>query len=174
MQIKKKRKKTEYKAKPMKEPIFNRQEEESDPAWKAFCVYRDLPEEERTITNTARALHKSRTNCGRWSVMWCWQKRIVAWENEKVADEMDNNKAQHAKAIKENITIARAFKKEVASYIKWFQERKMDMLEGMNPKDVVWIFQTMTSLERQMNEDLVGSEKSTQSEKEQIIFTFER
>ena len=76
--------------------------------------------------------------------------------------------------VQQNITIARAFKNEVVKYIKWFNDNKTDMLADMNPKDVVWIFQTMTSLERQMNEDLIGNEKAAQSEKEQIIFTFER
>lgn len=162
------------KQKKLKEPIYNRQEDESDAEWATFCVWRNMPDEERTTRAVSAKMGKSRQIIERWIYQWSWRKRLTDWENEKLADEMDNIKAQHAKAIKENIKIARAFKKEVASYIKWFQERKMDMLEGMNPKDVVWIFQTMTSLERQMNEDLVGSEKSTQSEKEQIIFTFER
>lgn len=171
---KKEKLKYHVKQKILKEPIYNRQEDETDAAWQAFCVWRDTPEDERTNRAVSKKIGKSRALIERWIYMWSWRKRLTAWENEKLADEMDNIKAQHAKAVQQNITIARAFKNEVVKYIKWFNDNKTDMLADMNPKDVVWIFQTMTSLERQMNEDLIGNEKAAQTEKEQIIFTFER
>lgn len=175
---KKKARKTKaktLKAKPLTEPIYNRQEMESDPAWQAFCVYRDLPEGERSLTVVARKLNKSRAICGRWSVVWSWQKRLAALDNDKFAEQFEEFKAQHSKAIEANLTLLKGFKSEIASYIKWFKDKKKTMFEDMNPKDVVVITDIIMKLERQMYNDQLVKEQAKvadANEKETIIFEF--
>ena len=161
------------KQKKLKEPIYNRQEEESDAAWHSFCVWRDMPDDERTTRAVSAKMGKSRQIIERWIYQWSWRKRLVAWQNEQIAGEMDELKAQHAKSLRDNIALATAFKSEVYKYIKWFKDNKTDMLEGMNPKDVVWMFQQVINLERQMYDDLiVREEKSGADGAERIIFEF--
>ena len=107
--------------------------------------------------------------------MWSWKKRLTAWQNEQIADEMDNFKAQHTKSIKDNITLIGAFKTEIVKYIKWFKENRQDMMAGMNPKDVVWIYQQMANLEQQMYAEIFRKDGTNETDaREQIIFTFER
>ena len=172
--MQKRKKEFKLKIKELTEPIYNRQETESDPAWDAFCNYRDMPDEERTITAVSQKLHKSFTLCRKWAKMWSWKKRLTAWQNEQIADEMDNFKAQHTKSIQDNITLIGAFKTEIVKYIKWFKDHKQDMMAGMNPKDVVWIYQQMANLEQQMYAEMFKKDGTEADAREQIIFTFER
>lgn len=169
------KKEFKLKIKELTEPIYNRQTDESDAAWQAFCLYRDMSDADRTITAVSVKLQKSFTLCRRWAKMWSWQKRVVAWQNEQLVDELDALRAQHAKAAKNNITLIDAFKSEIVKYIKWFKDNKQDMMAGMNPKDVVWIFQNMLNLEQQMYEEIFRKEEQSETNTgEQIIFTFER
>jgi len=62
---------------------WERQPKESDPAWHAFCVYRDLGEQ-RSIRKVHERLAKSETLLKRWSSRHRWRERVVAftrWED---------------------------------------------------------------------------------------------
>ncbi len=75
--------------KPKKDPVFTkglelyeRQDFESDPAWKAFLAYRDLGPG-RTVAETVRTLGKRpsyRTTMESWSRKNGWVKRCSAWD----------------------------------------------------------------------------------------------
>lgn len=83
---------------------YERQPKESDPAWQAFKVYRDFSLETRTLFNVAKALGKSETLIGGWSVTWRWRERVNAWDREKNAaarnvelDEIAEMRKRHLK-----------------------------------------------------------------------------
>lgn len=62
---------------------WDRRPTETDPAWKAFQTYRDLPPGERSITNAVKAVG-AKTGKGRvferWSSEHDWVTRATAWD----------------------------------------------------------------------------------------------
>lgn len=62
--------------------LYERQNQESDRAWEAFCIYRDLGFE-RSQEKVAARLGKSTQLMAAWSVTWSWRKRADAWDMEK-------------------------------------------------------------------------------------------
>lgn len=65
----------------MPEP-WERQEDESDEAFEAFCTYRDMGIE-RSLRAVAEKLNKSSQLMGRWSAKYSWVDRAKAWQDEQ-------------------------------------------------------------------------------------------
>lgn len=53
---------------------------ESDKAYQAFTVYRDLPPGARSLAAAGQLLDKTRTWLGEWSAKWSWVERASAWD----------------------------------------------------------------------------------------------
>jgi hypothetical protein len=64
----------------MSDQLFSRQERETDKAWAAFVVYRDLGPEERTRAKVAEQLGKSARWIEIWSRRWNWTERARAYD----------------------------------------------------------------------------------------------
>jgi len=60
---------------------WERQPGETEKAWQAFKLYRDLGEG-RTLQEVSRKLSKHQSNVSRWSKKWHWQSRVIAWDME--------------------------------------------------------------------------------------------
>lgn len=61
--------------------LYERLPNESDPAWAAFVLYRDM--EERTGAAVAKTVGKSPQMVHRWSSKNLWVKRARAWDMER-------------------------------------------------------------------------------------------
>lgn len=61
---------------------WERQPGESDKAFEAFCIYRDMGSE-RTLQKVGQGLNKSTTLMSRWSSENNWVERVQAWEDEQ-------------------------------------------------------------------------------------------
>jgi hypothetical protein len=59
---------------------FERQPKETDPAWKAFQIYRDM--DKRSHAKLGDQLGKSKQLISTWSSKWRWVERCVAWDRE--------------------------------------------------------------------------------------------
>lgn len=59
---------------------FERQPGETNKAYQAFTIYRDMGTD-RTLENVARALGKSATLMERWSATYNWKARAMAFDN---------------------------------------------------------------------------------------------
>lgn len=64
-----------------KNPPWARQEGETDKAFEAFAVYRDLGPA-RSIALAAKSLGKARVTLERWSTKNGWSDRVSAWDDE--------------------------------------------------------------------------------------------
>lgn len=56
-----------------------RRDKESDPAWQAFTIYRDMGLE-RSLSKVGSSLGKSKTLMDRWSAEHSWVERAVGWD----------------------------------------------------------------------------------------------
>ena len=54
------------------EKLFERKPKETDKAWAAFRVYRDLEHNERSLAKVARRLDRSARWIEKWSEKWNW------------------------------------------------------------------------------------------------------
>ena len=74
---------------------------ESGKAYSAFCIYRDMEPEKRSFTLVSKQLRKSTVLLGRWSRMWAWQDRILAWDRHMDRVRLEADARSQAKEIVE-------------------------------------------------------------------------
>src|SRR6516164_7874165 len=97
---------------------YERQPNESDRAFAAFCCYRDLGPK-RSLDEVGKRLYRGRSGRKRgatgriqeWSIQWNWRERAVAWDahldcqtreaQEQARREMGQRHAQVALALQE-------------------------------------------------------------------------
>lgn len=130
---------------------WERQKGESEKAFEAFSIYRDLGEK-RTIVAVCKRLEKSRTLIDRWKDRWEWQERVRAYDN-------DLEREARAKAIKDrkdmtarHIGIAMQLQKKALEALQGLS------VEDMSPKDIKEYIKMATDLER-LNRELTDDEK---------------
>lgn len=73
--------------------LWERQPNESEPAWVAFLTYRDM-EPPRTVQAVADKLSKSRQQITKFKSKWFWDDRVRAYDNQIQKEAL-------AKAVKE-------------------------------------------------------------------------
>jgi len=98
---------------------WERQPGEPPRMYRAFCLFRDMPEEERKVSIVGRAIHLTQRAVFQWSTIWKWHERVAAWDQE--LDKRATAKAlQAARKMQErHINIAMKMQQAVA-------ERLMD------------------------------------------------
>ena len=72
--------------------LWERRDIETDPAWAAFVVYRDMGPQ-RSTAKTARSLGKSKTQMDQWSSKHGWVARVHAYDMH--LDELARTAHEH-------------------------------------------------------------------------------
>lgn len=121
---------------------WERQKGESEKAFEAFMIYRDLGNA-RAISAVAEKLSKSRQLISRWKSTWKWEERVRNYDN----DLINQAKAQAAENIKEMTD--RHIK--IAMQLQAIALKSLSSLdtEEMSAKDLLQYIKTATTLERQ-------------------------
>lgn len=150
---------------------WERQKGESEKAFEAFAIYRDMGQE-RTIAAVVERLKKSRSLIDRWKDRWEWKERVRAYDNEL-------EKAARAKAIKDrktmtdrHIGIAMQLQKKALEALNSLE------VEAMSPKDIKEYIKMATDLER-LNRTIEeesgkGSSESSASLADSIIAAYQK
>ena len=120
---------------------WERQPGESEKAYEAFALYRDLGLN-RSNHEVCSKLSKSRQLISRWKANYHWDERVRAYDN-------DLQKQAHAAAVKD-------LKEMTARHVKismQLQKKALQALSGlkpedMSPKDVKEFIKLSTELER--------------------------
>ena len=140
------------------EKPWERQAGESEKAFEAFIVYRDLGQD-RTITAVGKQLAKSRNLIDRWKEKYNWSERVRMYDNELEKQAM-------AKAVKER----RAMTERHIKIAMQMQKKALEALQALNkkdmsPRDIKDYIKLATELERLnrtdstiKNEGSVGAE----------------
>lgn len=120
---------------------WERQKGESEKAFEAFKIYRDMGEE-RSVSAVGKRLAKSRNLMDRWKDRWNWKERVRAYDNEL-------EKQAKAKAVKEYQAMTERHIKIAVQLQKKALEALNNLeIETMSAKDIKEFIKMATDLER--------------------------
>lgn len=120
---------------------WERQEGESEKAFEAFVIYRDLGQE-RTISAVVKRLKKSRNLIDRWKDKFNWIERVRLYDNEL-------EKRAFAKAVKERKNMSeRHIKIAMQLQKKALEALQILDIDDMKAKDIINMVDTAAKLER--------------------------
>ncbi len=123
------------------EKPWERQEGESEKAFKAFVIYRDLGED-RTISAVVKRLEKSRNLIDRWKEKWNWSERVRQYDNELEKQAMAKAVKERKDMAERHIQIAMQFQKKALEALQALS------IEDMSPRDIKDYIKMATELER--------------------------
>lgn len=112
----------------MPEP-WERQEKESDPAWEAFTVYRDMGAE-RSLAKTGQHLGKSTVLMEGWSVKHGWVRRAAAWDMEQDRLWRESLVAERRKMAERQARIGAMAEGKIAQFIVELDPRTLTASEA--------------------------------------------
>ena len=113
---------------------WSRMPGETNKAYEAFVVYRDLGRDNRSLQKTADALGKARTMITQWSSVWQWQLRVREWDamqSRALARERERARVEKADATlqqqetskSDQLRAARALKQEALRVLAFEQDK---------------------------------------------------
>jgi len=129
-----------WKRKPLNHaPIYERQDDESDPAWSAFQLYRDKADT-RSVSGVARECQKNASLISRWSQAWSWDKRVHAYDNHMEGVKRRAMEQEVEKMVKRHIALFQmgqtALSKVQEALLKNIQADP-DFLRALSPRELV-------------------------------------
>lgn len=103
---------------------WERQPEETEKAYEAFLVYKNLGPG-RTFTAVSRRLQKSGTLIQRWKNRYNWEQRAAAFDRENERKEQQSIQKARAQMVKRHIKLGLAV-----------QGKAIKALEAMDPDEL--------------------------------------
>lgn len=144
------------------EQPWERQPGESEQAFEAFKIYRDLGVR-RSNAEVCKQLSKSRQLISRWKSKYEWDDRVRAYDN-------DLEKQQHAEAVK-NLKDMTGRHIKIAMSLQRKALEALDKLkvEDMTPKDIKEYIKMATELERLNRLTSATKDENLEEEEQQTV-----
>ena len=144
------------------EQPWERQPGESEQAFEAFKIYRDLGVR-RSNAEVCKQLSKSRQLISRWKSKYEWDDRVRAYDN-------DLEKQQHAEAVKnlKDMT-GRHIKLAMSLQRKALEALDKLKVEDMTPKDIKEYIKMATELERLNRLTSATKDENLEEEEQQTV-----
>lgn len=120
---------------------WERQKGESEKAFEAFKIYRDMGEE-RTISAVGKRLEKSRNLIDRWKERWNWKERVRAYDNELEKQAKEKAIKDYKAMTERHIKISIQLQKKALEALNNLE------IEEMSAKDIKEFIKMATDLER--------------------------
>ena len=108
---------------------WERQKGESDKAFEAFSIYRDMGAD-RSLRAVGQKLGKSRALMERWSVSYKWLERVRAYENELEKEAREQAIKDRKEMIRRHIGFAKLMQKKAQDALRELS------VEDMSPKEI--------------------------------------
>lgn len=125
---------------------WERQERETPKSFAAFCVYRDMGPQDRTLAKTADVVGKSTSLMDTWSQKYGWVNRAAEWDNEQDRIKREAEQKAQIEAIKE---MRKRHTKVAVKMINKADAALDEILAGeIKPADIPRIVDIATKLER--------------------------
>lgn len=141
---------------------WDRQKGESEKAYEAFAVYRDMGEE-RTVSAVVKKLEKSRTLIDRWKKNYQWEERVRLYDNwleKKARQKVVKNRQD---MIDRHIQIAQNLQGKAMSALQNADSDRMSF------KDIREILKIATELER-VTQGMAEAESMTKEQESKTSF----
>lgn len=135
---------------------WERQQGESDKAYEAFVVYRDMGSE-RSLRAVGQALGKSKALMERWSSKWNWPERVRQYENNLEQEAYKKAVKGVAEMQTRHIKTAVLMQKKAVEALD-----KLDIAE-LSPKDIISLIKGGSTLERETR----GSDPAIEARRKQ-------
>lgn len=123
------------------EKPWERQTGESEKAFEAFVVYRDLGCD-RSISKVVQKLNKSHALIARWSGQWNWSERVRLYDNELEKQAFDEAVKERRAMSERHIKIAMQMQKKALEALQLLS------VKDMSPRDIKDYIKTATEIER--------------------------
>jgi len=120
---------------------WERQKNESSPAYEAFSLYQNMGAE-RSYAKVVEKLRKSETLINRWGSQWNWIERTRAWDNELTKVTELTSKKAVAKMVEKHINIAGMLQ------TKAYEALKNINIESLNARDITALMKLGIDVER--------------------------
>lgn len=127
--------------KPIKKEIFERLDNETQKAWQAFVVYRDLGYE-RSIANAAKVLGKSPRTVEHWCLKYNWVERAKAYDEYLENKKREEKEKAILEMVERHAKMAMAFQQRIAERLNALDP------EELSPADLAKWLDISTKLER--------------------------
>jgi hypothetical protein len=145
------------------EPLWGRQEGESDRAFEAFAMYRDLGPA-RSTRQVAQAVAKSAHLIRRWSARWAWVQRAGAWDDEADRNQRERDlverQAARARMLAAHARGGAALHEIGCKALDRFDTTNLETaeeararIEKLSPLDAARLMETGARLERLARDD---------------------
>lgn len=141
---------------------WDRQKGESEKAYEAFSIYRDMCEE-RTVSAVVKKLEKSRTLIDRWKKNYQWEERVRLYDNwleKKARQKIVKNRQD---MIDRHIQIAQNLQGKAMSALQNADSDRMSF------KDIREILKIATELER-VTQGMADAEITTKEQESKTSF----
>lgn len=144
---------------------WDRQENESNKAYEAFCIFRDLGES-RSLQKVCVECAKSRNLISRWANNFNWQSRADAWDASITEEARKRAAKDKAKMIERQIQIGQMLQSKAANAInnKNLEEASINALGQL--------IELGAKLERTARE--IETIENAGEKSDNITFTFDR
>lgn len=135
---------------------WERRDDESERAFAAFRIYRDLNARERSLRAAAAVYydvdepsHGNMTTIERWSSKYQWRKRVRAFEQDRDRQVLENDLAAIKAMREQHITEARGLQSLAIEGLKRIQNRmRIDPDYLISPGMVLQLMQQGAHMER--------------------------
>ena len=131
---------------------WERQKGESEQAFEAFRMFRELGLK-RSVGDVSKRLTKSRQLMSRWKTTWNWDERARAYDNELEKEARKEAVKNLKDMTKRHIQIS------VQLQAKALEALKSMSIEDMSAKDIKEFIKLATDLERLNRTSLAGKEE---------------
>ena len=135
--------------------LYERQPNEPDQAFEAFCLYRDMGVAVRSIKKAAKKLNRSQTLLGNWNRIWSWRTRVTEWDrfldSEVRKEDIKAARDMRKRHIKISLGMQRLASLELNRLLEDAETKSAD--NRLTSAEVTRLFEAATKIER-LNRDL--------------------
>jgi len=139
-----------------------RQKNESEKAFRAFCIYRDMGYD-RTKEAVRKKLKKSPALIDKWSNKYNWKDRVLAYDNYLEQKKLKEQEKQIEEMNKRHIDLSLQIQQKISERLK-----SLDV-DKLHPKDLIVWFQVAIQIERLARGAVTENKKMTTESKIEFI-----
>jgi hypothetical protein len=110
-------------------PLWHKQPEETDVAFGAFVVYRDLPPNERSAVRVASEYGRSASLIERWRARWFWVERARAYDAHQAEEHRKAQLAERGKMSERQAAEAQVIQRVLFAPVRALAIKLADLID---------------------------------------------